>query len=245
MSRPGGQEPRPPGLRGATRVLLQRELDLAWGGGGGPLLAWRRTLLLLALIGVFLAFALGAGAGLPRLQTQHAIFALPVMSYTALLSGALAAVLLNERTGFRLLWPLCGHRAAPVVFLALLLLWLQVSPENLKSWPGAVMCLLMALFLVSLVMREDHALSRLLRFAPIRRIGEISYGIYLYHLIGLHVANELVARLLPPGTGADVVVTLIYLPITLVMAELSFRLFERRFLALRRRHPGGRRGPVL
>ena len=210
-----------------------------------PLLAWRRTLLLLALIGVFLAFALGAGAGLPRLQTQHAIFALPVMSYTALLSGALAAVLLNERTGFRLLWPLCGHRAAPVVFLALLLLWLQVSPENLKSWPGAVMCLLMALFLVSLVMREDHALSRLLRFAPIRRIGEISYGIYLYHLIGLHVANELVARLLPPGTGADVVVTLIYLPITLVMAELSFRLFERRFLALRRRHPGGRRGPVL
>ncbi len=210
-----------------------------------PLLAWRRILLLLALIGVFLAFALGAGAGLPRLQTQHAIFALPVMSYTALLSGALAAVLLNERTGFRLLWPLCGHRAAPVVFLALLLLWLQVSPENLKSWPGAVMCLLMALFLVSLVMREDHALSRLLRFAPIRRIGEISYGIYLYHLIGLHVANELVARLLPPGTGADVVVTLIYLPITLVMAELSFRLFERRFLALRRRHPGGRRGPVL
>ena len=30
---------RPPGLRGATRVLLERELDLAWNGGGGPLLA--------------------------------------------------------------------------------------------------------------------------------------------------------------------------------------------------------------
>ncbi|GAA0196654.1 heme exporter protein B [Brevundimonas nasdae] len=40
MSRPSVQrEPRPPGLRGATRVLLERELDLAWSGGGGPLLA--------------------------------------------------------------------------------------------------------------------------------------------------------------------------------------------------------------
>ena len=39
MSRPVDAEPRPPGLRGATRVLLERELDLAWSGGGGPLLA--------------------------------------------------------------------------------------------------------------------------------------------------------------------------------------------------------------
>jgi heme exporter protein B len=38
-SDPEGDEPRPPGLRGATRVLLERELDLAWSGGGGPLLA--------------------------------------------------------------------------------------------------------------------------------------------------------------------------------------------------------------
>ena len=210
-----------------------------------PLLAWRRILLLLGVIAVLLAFALGAGAGLPRLQTQHAVFALPVMSFAALLSGALAAVLLDQRAGFRLLWAICGHRAASAVYLALLLLWLHVSPENLKSWPGAVMCLLMALFLVTLVMREDNALSPILRFAPIRRIGEISYGIYLYHLIGLHVANELVVRLVPSGAGADALATLIYLPITLVMAELSFRLFERRFLMLRRRHPGGRRGPVL
>ena len=39
MSRNGDPEPRPPGLRGATRVLLERELDRAWSGGGGPLLA--------------------------------------------------------------------------------------------------------------------------------------------------------------------------------------------------------------
>ena len=210
-----------------------------------PFLAGRRIWLLLGMIGVLLAFALGAGAGLPPPETRHAVFVLPVMSYTALLTGALAAVLLDQRAGFRLLWVICGPRAASMVFLALLLLWLQVSPDNLHSWPGAVMCLLMALLLVSLVMREDNALRPLLRLAPIRRIGEISYGVYLYHLIGLHVAHELVARVLAPGTSADAVVTLIYLPISLIMAELSFRLFERHFLALRRRHPGGRRDTVL
>ena len=39
LPEPGTPEPRAPGLRGATRVLFERELCLAWGGGGGPLLA--------------------------------------------------------------------------------------------------------------------------------------------------------------------------------------------------------------
>lgn len=209
-----------------------------------PVLARRRIWLLAGLIALLLAVAMGAGAGLPRVATPQAVFALPVMSYSALLIGALAAVLLDDRQGFHRLAAICGHRAAPVVLLALLLGWLQVSPRDLTGWPGAVMGLLMALFLVSLVVREDHLLRPVLRLAPVRRIGEISYGVYLYHLVGLHVAHELVARILPQGGGADWAVTPLYLPISLVMAELSFRGFERHFLALRRLHPGGRRGPA-
>lgn len=207
-----------------------------------PFLARRRMALLLGAIAVFLAVALGAGAALPRIQTAHAIFALPVMSYTALLSGALAALILNERGGYRVLSALCGFPGAPVVFLGLLLAWLQVSPENLKSWPGAVMYGLMGLLLVSLVVREDNALRPVLTLAPIRRIGEISYGIYLYHLIGLHIAHETVLRLLPAGTLANWVMTLIYVPVSLLIAEISFRTFERYFLSLKKRHPGGRPG---
>jgi heme exporter protein B len=35
----GPPEPRAPGMRGATRVLFDREMSMAWSGGGGPLLA--------------------------------------------------------------------------------------------------------------------------------------------------------------------------------------------------------------
>lgn len=87
------------------------------------------------------------------------------------------ALLLNERGGRRLLPAVCGHPGAPVVFLGLLLIWLQVSPENLNSWPGAVMYVLMAL-----------------------------------------------------------------LPVSLTIAEISFHTFERYFLSLKKRYPGGRPG---
>lgn len=201
-----------------------------------PFLARRRTTLLVVMIALFLTLALGAGAALPRVQTAHAVFALPVMSYTALLSGALVALMLNEQRGYRLLSRLCGYRGASVVCLVLLLAWLQLSPENLKSWPGAVMYLLMALLLASLVVREDNALRPVLTLAPIRRIGEISYGIYLFHLLGLHVAHETVTHLLPPSAGANVLITLIFVPLSVLIAEISFRTFESYFLSLRSRH---------
>lgn len=79
----GGDEPRPPGLRGATRVLLERELDLAWNGGGGPLLACGFLLCLTAL----LPLAVG---GDPRTLR-------PVAGGVAWLGLALASLLSLER----------------------------------------------------------------------------------------------------------------------------------------------------
>ena len=84
MSRPtADQEPRPPGLRGATRVLLERELDLAWGGGGGPLLACGFFACLTAILPL-------AAGGDPRTLG-------PVAGGVAWLALALASLLSLER----------------------------------------------------------------------------------------------------------------------------------------------------
>ena len=83
MSRNGDPEPRPPGLRGATRVLLERELDLAWSGGGGPLLACGFFVCLTAV----LPLAVG---GDPRTLS-------PVAGGIAWLALALASLLSLER----------------------------------------------------------------------------------------------------------------------------------------------------
>lgn len=207
-----------------------------------PIATRLRAGVLAVLVGLCLLAMLGLAdwLDLPRLETDHAVFRLPGMSYAAILCGSLTAVLLHDPAGFRWLWRLCGWRGAPLALFAGLLLYLHLTPENLLGWPALGMDGLMALCLASLVLREDHALRPVLTLGPVARIGEISYGLYLYHLIGLHIANELAPTAGLAGAGAGWAVSLIYPLISIVIAEASFRWFERHFLMLRTRPAPGR-----
>ncbi|SNR67096.1 acyltransferase family protein [Paracoccus sediminis] len=202
-----------------------------------PLSTRLRAGVLAGLIGLFLLTMLGLAdwLDLPRLETAYAIFRLPGMSYTAILSGSLVAVLLHDPAGFRWLWRICAWRGAPLALFAGLLLYLQVTPGSLLGWPALGMNMLMALCVASIAMREDHELRPVLTFAPVARVGEISYGLYLYHLIGLHIANEMVSRSGLAQWQAAWAVTLVYPLISIALAEASFRGFERYFLLLRSR----------
>ena len=80
---PGAPEPHAPGMRGATRVLFERELSLAWGGGGGPLLACG----FFACLTAILPLAAGGDPGTLR----------PVAAGVAWLALALASLLSLER----------------------------------------------------------------------------------------------------------------------------------------------------
>jgi heme exporter protein B len=80
---PGPPEPRAPGLRGATRVLFERELSMTWGGGGGPLLACGFFACLTAIL------PLAAGGAIETLK--------PVAAGVAWLALALSSLLSLER----------------------------------------------------------------------------------------------------------------------------------------------------
>lgn len=205
-------------------------LPLAARGRAG-LLAGLILLCLLAMLG------LADWLDLPRLETAHAVFVLPGMSYMAILCGSLTALLLHDPAGFRVLWRLCGWTGAPLALFGGLLLYLQLTPDSLLGWPALGMDLLMALCLASLVVREDHALRPVLAFPPLARIGEISYGLYLYHLIGLHIATQILARGGLAAVPAGWAVTLLYPLISIAIAEASFRWFERPFLSLKSSPP--------
>ena len=167
---------------------------------------------------------------------------LPDAAYGALLLGALMAITLHHQRGFSTLWVLLGRREAPLVlFLALCLAW-QLLPGSLLGWPSLVMHALMAAILASITMREDHILAPLLRCKPIARIGVISYGLYLWHLFGLHIGNEVSAALGFQGIAANWVAMPIYILASVTIAELSFRYFESYFLNMR--HPKEKRAPV-
>ena len=82
------------------------------------------------------------------------------------------------------------------------------------------------------------ALARVLGVAPLRSVGKVSYGMYVFHLpLHAFLSARVLARWGPGGLGVGgavfyaVAATLL----TYGAAMLSYHLFEKRFLALKHR----------
>ncbi|MEM9267705.1 MAG: acyltransferase [Pseudomonadota bacterium] len=206
------------------------------------LLPMRGPVRLYVLLGL-IAFCVASAAGLLKplglrpIETEHAIWKLPATGYAAILLGSLSAVVLNAPRGYLLAYRLVGHPLSPLICFAILtcaIIWL---PQDLRGWPNLVVHSLMMLTLVSIVLREDHVLARPFAWGPVARIGVISYGLYLYHMIGRHIGVELVGALNLPAALAPWAQTAVFVAASIVIAEISFRTFEAYFLKLKDSKP--------
>jgi len=153
-------------------------------------------------------------------------------NFGPILLGVMLAQLLDRRAGFEWAWRLLGHRRAPLYAAALVLLALLQPVVDLTGRPRLLVHLSMAVLLASCVLREGHVLEPTLRLWPIRRIGVVSYGIYLYHLLVMHFV---VKALHAAGVSSAPLAFLANTLATWLVAELSFRYFESRVLALKPR----------
>ena len=197
-----------------------------------PALRWRLPLLLILIPLIYIV----AQGLLPKMlvaETEIANIALPDPAFGAILLGALLALVLHHPKGFAMAWALLGHRLTPMVLVLSLLVAWQALPAILLGWPSFIMHGLMALILASIAMREDHVLAPLLRWPPIARIGVISYGLYLWHLFGLHIGNEVASVMDMTGPAAALVANTVFLIASVIIAEISFRYYESYFLRLR------------
>lgn len=88
-----------------------------------------------------------------------------------------------------------------------------------------------ALLLLSL--RPPRLLGAALRFQPLRRIGAVSYGIYILHPLGYLLGATVLARV---GIVVDspFLHLIVYSVIAYAAAEVSFRVFETPLLKLKR-----------
>ena len=162
---------------------------------------------------------------------------LPDATYAPLLLGAGLALMLHQPRGFALLWRVFGHRWMPFgLFGILLALIFGLLPQVLAGVPYLLVHLAMTGWLATLVLREDSWMHPLLRLRPLVRVGVVSYGIYLLHLLVLHVVRLLGEQI---GLAQDsTVFLLLYWGGTLLLAELSFRHYERYFLGFRHKPLG-------
>ena len=192
------------------------------------------ALSVLILLCVLSASGSLAWLGIRPIKTEVAIWSLPTHNYTAILLGSLAAVLLNVPAGYGFLHRIFGNRWMPLIAMIAVLAVLQFSPARLIGWPSLAVHAVMTCFIISIVVREDHVLRPVLSFRPIARMGEISYGLYLYHLVGLHFANEIGGRLMADGVAQPWIVTLLFVAFSILISEISFRTYEAYFLGLKK-----------
>lgn len=195
-----------------------------------------RAVLLTVLIAVCVA---AAGRILPEIEpfppTDVARFVLPTSSYAAILIGSGTALVLHHKSSFGLAWTIVGRRWAAVFALAATMLSMQLLPPVLMGWPNLIVHGLMAMTVAALVAREDHAAAKALTKGFVSRVGQISYGIYIWHLLGLHLGNEVAAGLGLEGWVGAWVAMIVYLVASFAIAEISFRFFESWFLRLKSR----------
>lgn len=188
------------------------------------------ALLLLIAVNVAAAMDLFTPFGISAIQLPNLSLAIEGATYAPILLGSLAAVLLHFPRSFSQIAPLLRPRLAPLGGLLLLLVLLGWLPSKLEGWPNLIVHLLMTFTLMTLVIREDNGLASVLKLRPIVRIGQVSYGIYLYHLFARAGATE-VLKIEEPWT----IFAITYL-LSVVIAEISFRLLETPILKLRHKH---------
>lgn len=181
------------------------------------------------VIDLALEMAFGSG-DVPR-NAMERLLRIATSPSTQICCGVLLALALHSTTGFARLWRILGQRwSAPTMALVALAVTL---------WPGGVSPLwhlslsgIFAALVGSSVIREDHGLAWLLTNKALARIGVVSYGIYMLHMLAVNAVKLSLPAL---GLNSGVVAFAMAVLLAYAMAELSFRLYETPILRLKRR----------
>lgn len=185
------------------------------------------------ILAVFIGLNVAAGFGLfgtSDLYLGILYIRLPIATYAPILMGSLLAVLLHNKASFDRLHRALGSQITPLLGLIAVGVAMQFSAEGLSGWPNLAIHTLMTLTLASMVLCPRNLLTPLLENKLIARIGQISYGIYLYHLLALDITIRILSRV---GLQDEWTVLLAYSIASVVIAEISFRTLEAYFQRFR------------
>lgn len=163
-------------------------------------------------------------------------------TFGPILLGVMLAHLLDHRRSFEWIFPTLAWRLAPVLALALLMLAASYPADDISGWQRLAIHWAMLVFVATCVIREQNVLRPILSLWLIRRIGIVSYGMYLYqHIVG-HFTHRILEIMVIPSRYAYFVGTAFA---AWAVAECSFRFFETPFLAAKARFAPGARHSSL
>jgi peptidoglycan/LPS O-acetylase OafA/YrhL len=155
----------------------------------------------------------------------------------AICFGVLAAHALDNKRAFTALYSIVGGRYASLILLIGVIGYLSLKNNNFL-----LTHFLMAMLVTSCVIREDHLLNSLLRTRLLVVGGTISYGMYLMHMLTMHLVEAILHKI---GTDNLLLVFIGTAVSSMALAFISYRYYESYFLNLKRKfkttapHPAG------
>jgi peptidoglycan/LPS O-acetylase OafA/YrhL len=212
----------------AWSLSTEEQFYLLWP----PLIKWlpRRGWLVLALLALIVLDQLLERDLLPWAIPRLSLPGIIVRSFVASIGfGALLAIGLDDARGFRWLSRGLGHAFSLPVCVLLVATGVAWPPHMFVFFELAL-----AALVASAVLCPQHALARALGSAPLRHVGRVSYGMYLFHvpIIGA------LRRVFPMWAHDALFLFALGLPLSVLLASASHRWFEAWFLKLR---PAGRK----
>jgi peptidoglycan/LPS O-acetylase OafA/YrhL len=199
------------------------------------LLVVSRYFSLVCLCVITLAIAVGLATYASGLYPRS-IYTGSLTNFGLMALGGLAAVAISRNYWFAKSAPL-----ALLLYLACPVIALMIG----RSTPGALLVfwgsgLLVAVVLVGLVSDQSCWIVKVLEIPPVRYLGTISYGIYIYH----GAVSISFLHLLSSTVGGARIQSMIDIASSIAVASVSWHLIERPLLnyrdkrRLRNREPG-------
>jgi peptidoglycan/LPS O-acetylase OafA/YrhL len=205
-------------------------------------LATRRRILIGAVLGALLALGFRTGLALAGFGPQE--HTLPGCMDALLIGGALALIARSSMRQRALDWGMPLFLVATAVTLTE-----AFTHRNTFTWQtntylttiGMTVIALGASGLIAASLKDRSIAQRVFRSAPLRFLGRYSYGLYVYHnILNSWLTDRfrdfLNSRGCPRIVTVVVVGTLIS-GLSIVVAMLSFHLYEKHFLRLKRFFP--------
>ena len=174
-----------------------------------------------------------------RIAFTHAhpllmIYLLTPFRLDGLAAGSLLALLDSHGEAQSLLKRHSGALAlAPIALYAGLLVWLgprfsRYADTVVFNGAGYSLIALAAFFIVAYVLLNENAwVSKALSFRPLVGLGLISYGVYLFHLLAIGIAEKIAhVKTFPVPAIVLHRLAIFDIPCLLVVAYLSYRFYE-------------------
>jgi len=158
-------------------------------------------------------------------------------TFTPICCGIILAHLLHHKSTFDAIAQVLSSRWASTMLFAMLAVLVVFSPISISSGgPYRLLThIVIVMLLASLLVCERTPIHRVLNHQVLTEIGVVSYGVYLYHMFAFHIIRELSERIGLGEFGHFLVVLVLGSLLSILVAEVSFRFYEKPILKLKKR----------